>query len=59
VLATDLGGVRKSYAKKMEYLGQVRDGRSREIVPGYWVWEVLAAHPRGEHVKPLYGELCA
>ena len=34
VLALDLGDVRKNYAKKMEYLGQVHDGSSDEIVPG-------------------------
>ena len=59
VLAIDLGDVRKSYAKKMEYLGEVRDGSTGEIVPGYWVCEVLAAHPKGERVTPLYGELYA
>lgn len=59
VRAIDLGDVRKSYAKKMEYLGQVRDGSTGEIVPGYWVCEVLAAHPKGERITPLYGELYA
>ena len=59
VLAFDLGDVRKTYAKKMEYLGHVRDGSTGEIVPGYWVCEVLAAHPNGEKVTPLYGELYA
>lgn len=59
VLAIDLGDVRKPYAKKMEYLGQVRDGSTGEIVPGYWVCEVLAACPNGETVTPLYGELYA
>jgi hypothetical protein len=59
VLAIDLSDVRKSHAKKMEHLGQVRDGSTGEIVPGYWVCEVLAAHPNGERVTPLYGELYA
>ena len=59
VLAIDLGDVRKTYAKKMEYLGRVRDGSTGEIVPGYWVCEVLAARPDGETVTPLYGELYA
>jgi hypothetical protein len=59
VLAIDLGDVRKTYAKKMEFLGQVRDGSTGEIVPGYWVCEVLAAHPNGDKVTPLYGELYA
>lgn len=34
VLALDLGDVRKSYAKKMEYLGYVHDGSTGEIAPG-------------------------
>jgi len=59
VLALDLGDVRKTYAKKMEYLGHVRDGSTGETVPGYCVCEVLAARPDGETVTPLYGELYA
>jgi hypothetical protein len=43
----------------MQYLGHVRDGSTGEIVPGYWVCEVLAAHPKGDRVTPLYGELYA
>lgn len=59
VLALDLGDVRKSHAKKMEHLATVRDGSTGELVPGYWLIEVLAAHPCGEDVTPLYGELYA
>ena len=59
VLALDLGDVRKNYAKKMEYLGQVHDGSTDEIVPGYWLCEVIAADPYAEKVSPLYGELYA
>ena len=59
VLAIDLGDIRKTYAKKMEYLGNVRDGSTGDIVPGYWVCEVLAARPNGDRVTPLYGELYA
>jgi hypothetical protein len=59
VLAIDLSDVRKTYAKKMEYLGNVRDGSTGQIVPGYWVCQVLAARPDGDHITPLYGELYA
>ena len=59
VLALDLGDVRKRYAKKMEYLGHVRDGSTGEIAPGYWLCEVVAANPYGEKICPLYGELYA
>lgn len=59
VLAIDLGDVRKRYAKKMEYLGGIRDGSADELGRGYWTCEVVAAHPYGEKIVPLYGELYA
>ena len=59
VLALDLGDLRKRYAKRMEHLAQVRDGSTGEIAQGYWLCEVLAAHPYGEKITPLYGELYA
>jgi len=59
VLVIDLGDIRKSYARKMEYLGSVRDGSTKQIVPGYWLCEVLAAEVEGERVTPLYGALYA
>jgi hypothetical protein len=57
VLAVDLGDVQKRYAKKMENLAQVRDGSTGEIGTGYWLCEVVAAHPYGDQLVPLYGEL--
>jgi len=57
VLAVDLGDIRKPYAKKMEYLAGIRDGSTGELAEGYWLCEVLAAHPYGEKIIPLYGEL--
>jgi len=57
VLAIDLGDIRKNYAKKMEHLAHVRDGSTGEIADGYWLCEVIAAHPYGERIVPLYGEL--
>lgn len=59
VLAIDLGDVRKPCAKKMEYLGGIHDGSTGEIGRGYWLCEVIAAHPYGERIVPLYGELYA
>jgi len=59
VLAIDLSDVRKTYAKKMEYLGGIRDGSTGEFGKGYWLCEVVAAHPYGEKIVPLYGELYA
>jgi hypothetical protein len=57
VLALDLGDLRKEYAKAMEHLATVRDGSTGELAKGYWLCEVVAAHPYGERILPLYGEL--
>jgi len=57
VLALDLGDLRKEYAKAMEHLATVRDGSTGELAKGYWLCEVIAAHPYGERILPLYGEL--
>jgi protein required for attachment to host cells len=35
VIAIDPGDLRKKYAKKMEFLGKVRDGSEHEIGDGY------------------------
>jgi len=59
VLALDLGDLRKDHAKHMEHLAEVRDGSTGEIAKGYWLCGVLAAHPYGEKITPLYGELYA
>ena len=57
VLALDLGDLRKTYAKAMEHLATVRDGSTGALAQGYWLCEVIAAHPYGERIVPLYGEL--
>jgi hypothetical protein len=57
VLALDLGDLRKAYAQAMEHLATVRDGSTGELARGYWLCEVIAAHPYGDRIVPLYGEL--
>jgi hypothetical protein len=57
VLALDLGDLRKTYAKAMEHLATVRDGSTGELAQGYWLCEVIAAHPYGDRIVPLHGEL--
>jgi len=57
VLALDLGDLRKEYAKVMEHLATVRDGSTGELAKGYWLCSCVAAHPYGERILPLYGEL--
>jgi hypothetical protein len=57
VLAVDLGDIRKTYAKSMEHLAFVHDGSAGDIAPGYWLNEIVAAHPYGDRIIPMYGEL--
>lgn len=57
VLAVDIGDIRKNYAEKMECLARVRDGSTGQIADGYWLCEVIAAHPYADKIVPLYGEL--
>jgi len=57
VLALDLGDLSKKYARAMEHLATVRDGSTGELARGYWLCEVIAAHPCGDRIVPLYGAL--
>jgi len=57
VLALDLGDLRKEYAKAMEHLATVRDGSTGGLARGYWLCSCVAAHPYGERIVPLHGEL--
>ena len=55
VVAVDVSDLAKPYARRMEYLGRVRDGsRSRKdnpvIVPGYWLHYIVAVREDG---RPL------
>jgi len=59
VQALDIGDLRKEHAKRMEHLAEVRDGSTGEIAKGYWLCGMLAAHPYGDKITPLYGELYA
>lgn len=57
VLCLDLSDIRKEYAKKMEYLAQVRDGSTGELHDGYWLCDVTAADVNGTEIVPLYQKL--
>lgn len=57
LLVLDLTDVAKPYARKMEYLAQVRDGSTEELVPGYWGISVVAAEVGSHDVVPLYQNL--
>jgi len=52
----DLGDLQKTYAKKMEYWGQVWDGSESEVGPGYSLCKVVAADIESKRVIPLYCE---
>ena len=56
VIAIDPGDLRKKYAKKMEFLGRVRDGSENEIGEGYPVCKAVATDIESKKVIPLYCE---
>ena len=42
LLVVDLTDVIKPYARKMEYLAQVRDGSAKKLENGYWCCQMVA-----------------
>jgi hypothetical protein len=56
VIAIDPGDIRKRYAKKMEFLGRVRDGSEKEIGEGYPLCKAVATDIESKKVIPLYCE---
>jgi hypothetical protein len=56
VIAIDPGDLRKKYAKKMEFLGKVRDGSEKEIGEGYPLCKAVATDIESHKVIPLYCE---
>ena len=56
VIAIDPGDIRKKYAKKMEFLGKVRDGSEHEIGNGYPICKAVATDIESKKVIPLYCE---
>ena len=57
LLVLDVSEVTKRYARKMQYLCQVRDGTDGEIRPGYWTMNVVATDMQGTQLVPLYQKL--
>jgi hypothetical protein len=57
LLILDTSDIRKAYAKKMEYLAQVRDGSTKELADGYWLCNVIACQSGGNDIIPLYQSL--
>ena len=56
MIAIDPGDLRKKYAKKMEFLGKVRDGSENEIGQGYPLCKAVATDIESHKVIPLYCE---
>jgi hypothetical protein len=56
VIAIDPGDLRKKYAKKMEFLGRVRDGSEKEIGDGYPLCKAVATDIESKKVIPPYCE---
>jgi hypothetical protein len=59
VIAIDPGDLRKRYARRMEFLGRVRDGSEKEIGNGYPLYKAVATDIESKKVIPLYCEACS
>jgi hypothetical protein len=57
LLVVDPTDISKRYARKMEYLAQVKDGSDGGIRDGYWCCQVVAARRDRADILPLYQEL--
>ena len=57
LLIVDPSDVRKKYAKKMQYLAEVRDGSEDSIAKGYWICEVVGCEVGSNEITPLAQEL--
>jgi hypothetical protein len=53
LLIVDPSDLSKKYAKKMEYLAEVRDGSERTYGLGYWLCEVVGARVDSAEIVPL------
>jgi hypothetical protein len=57
LIIIDPSDIVKPYAKKMEYLTQVRDGSTKEIKSGYWLCSAIAFNPSTNKILPLINRL--
>lgn len=57
LLILDPSDIQKKYARKMQYLGKVRDGSEDEIGNGYWTCNVVSTEIEGSSVAPFVGRL--
>jgi hypothetical protein len=57
LLILDIGDIQKKYAKKMQYLAEVRDGSEKVIGEGYWLCDVIGTTLDTDAIIPLYQTL--
>ena len=57
LLILDISDIQKKYAKKMEYVTDVRDGSENVIGKGYWTCSVIGAKTDRKDIIPLYQSL--
>ena len=57
LLIVDPSDIQKKYAKKMQYLTQVRDGSEGTIGKGYWLCEVVGCEVGSNEITPLAQQL--
>jgi len=57
LLIVDPSDIQKKYAKKMQYLADVRDGSEDIIGKGYWLCEVVGCEVGSNEITPLAQEL--
>ena len=57
LLIVDPSDIQKKYAKKMQYLAEVRDGSEDTIGKGYWLCEVVGCEVGSNQIIPLAQQL--
>ena len=57
LLIVDPSDIQKKYAKKMQYLAEVRDGSEESIGKGYWLCEVVGCEVGSNQIIPLAQQL--
>jgi len=57
LIVIDPSDIIKPYARKMEYLGEVRDGSKKEIGNGYWLYPVIGVDRKSGKIIPLVNRL--
>lgn len=57
LLILDPSDIAKKYARKMQFLGRVRDGSAHDFASGYWTLHVIGTQVDSGRMIPLYQRL--